>query len=340
MVSATTQWVKLSIVVLLGVAIRLAAIALFANTKYLPVDVYFVDTQSAQAIVGFQNPYSHVFFVHGFNTQLLAYLPFIPIYYSPFYLLGDIRYGNILADVLIMISLYYISTSYNMRFPLSSTIFYAVFPLSIWLTSIAATNMMVGTAFLLLTVAAALEQRYFWSSVFLGIAIATNQLVFLAAPIIVWYFWKQHKITFVSFSIFASILIILPFLFSGPSIFYGDVLGYQLGRALQADGMYNLNGLVNLTSGWQLPTIVRFIIFFGASAPLLGLIRKNREWLVESIAIVLTVGAFVLPVDGFLNYYLIPATAWISLVPKVLGRLALRKLTPPSQLQISGAANP
>jgi hypothetical protein len=338
-VSDTRQWIGLCIVVLLGILIRLSAISLFAHTKYLPVDVYFVDTQSAQAVAGLQNPYSQVFSVHGYSTQLLAYLPFMPVYYSPFFILGDIRYGNIFADVLIMISLYYISSANKMRFPLYTSIFYAIFPLSIWLTSIASTNMMVGTAFLLLTVAAALGQRYFWSSVFLGIAIATNQLVFLAVPILLWYFLERQKITFFFVSLFVSFLIIFPFFFSGPSVFYGDVVGYQLARPLQSDGLYDLNGLVNLVFGSQLSTIDRFFVFLGASVVLLHLIRKKSERLIASIAVVLSVGAFVLPVDGFLNYYLIPATVWICLVPQALDRLGLRNRTPLSQFEVLSAGN-
>src|SRR5579862_6848880 len=92
-VSRTSLWTKLLLVTCLGVVLRLAVLVIFSHTRYQPVDVYYVDIQSSQAIINFQNPYAQVFSVHGTNIQLLAYLPFVPLYYSPFLLFGDIRYG-------------------------------------------------------------------------------------------------------------------------------------------------------------------------------------------------------------------------------------------------------
>ena len=97
----------------IGVLIRVISIPLFANVPYNPVDVYYLDNQGAKLILNFQNPCSQGLAAQGIPVNMFAYLPFVPIYYAPFYLLGDIRFGNIFADMLIMFSLYYIAKSIN-----------------------------------------------------------------------------------------------------------------------------------------------------------------------------------------------------------------------------------
>ena len=127
---------------------------------------------------------------------MFAYLPMVPIYYAPFYLLGDIRFGSIFADILIMFSLYYIAKSINRGAAFFAPLAYAFFPFSIWLTSVASTNIMIGTSFLTVSTATLLQKKHLVAAIFLGLALATNQLVLLALPLIIFYLWGERKISY------------------------------------------------------------------------------------------------------------------------------------------------
>ena len=148
------------VIVAVGVLIRVISIPLFASVPYNPVDVYYVDNQAAKIILDFQNPYSQNLIAHGYGLNMFAYLPMVPIYYAPFYLLGDIRLGSIFADILIMFSLYFIAKSINRGAAFFAPLAYAILPFSIWLTSVASTNIMVGTSFLTVSTAALLKKKH------------------------------------------------------------------------------------------------------------------------------------------------------------------------------------
>jgi Gpi18-like mannosyltransferase len=141
------------------------------------VDVYFVDNQAAKLILNFQNPYSQNLITQGYALNMFAYLPMVPIYYAPFYLLGDIRLGSIFADILIMFSLYYIAKSINHgAAAFFAPLTYALLPFSIWLTSVASTNIMIGTSFLTVSTVALLKKKHLVSAIFLGLALGNEPI--------------------------------------------------------------------------------------------------------------------------------------------------------------------
>ncbi|MGD0451015.1 MAG: hypothetical protein ABSA79_08200 [Candidatus Bathyarchaeia archaeon] len=165
------------VIVVIGVLLRVISIPLFANASYYPVDVYFVDNQAAKLILNFQNPYSQNLITQGYALNMFAYLPMVPIYYAPFYLLGDIRLGSIFADILIMFSLYYIAKSINHgAAAFFAPLTYALLPFSIWLTSVASTNIMIGTSFLTVSTVALLKKKHLVSAIFLGLALGNEPI--------------------------------------------------------------------------------------------------------------------------------------------------------------------
>ena len=157
----------LAIIITIGVAIRLALLPV-SLLLAKPVDIYIVDAQAPRLLLNLQNPYTYNYSVHNYTLSSFAYLPMVPIYYLPFYLLGDIRYGNIFADVLIMLASYWIAKTINRGVALYAPLTFAVLPASIWLTSVAATNIMIGTAFLMLSFAALLRKNSTVAAVLLG----------------------------------------------------------------------------------------------------------------------------------------------------------------------------
>ena len=112
-------WI-LAAIIMLGIAIRLV-VMLALSVYNPPIDAFIVNKESANVILHLQNPYTYSFPVHDYYLNTFAYLPMVPIYYAPFYVLGDFRYGSIFADVLIMLAAFWIAKSYNRRFGILRT---------------------------------------------------------------------------------------------------------------------------------------------------------------------------------------------------------------------------
>jgi Gpi18-like mannosyltransferase len=156
----------------------------------------------------------------------------VPLYYVPFYLLGNIRFGNIFADLLIMIAAYWIAKSINRGIAIFASLTFAILPASVWLTSVTSTNIMIGAAFLMLSFAALVQNKYSVAAVFFGIGIATNQLVALMLPLFGYYYWGQQKFSRFLLGLAVSVTIILPFLLASPTNFLYDTVEYQFVRPL------------------------------------------------------------------------------------------------------------
>ncbi len=291
------------IIVAIGIIIRLVSIPAFANVSNNPVDVYYSDKQAAKLILDLKNPYSQGPVVHGYE-YVFVYLPMVAVYYVPFYLLGDIRFGNIVADVIIMFSVYWIAKSINRGAAFFAPLAYALLPLSILLTSIASTNIMIGTSFLTLSIAALLKKKYSVAAIFLGMAMATNQLVILALPLIIYYFWDEHKFSYFLGSVLFSAGIILPFFITDPRSFIYNVILFQFERTLQSNGPFSLYSFINATTGQSIASWLRVALFLIAVLIAIIWVRRKKSFFIPSIGGLLLVGAFILPVNGFLELLL------------------------------------
>ncbi len=314
-----SETLQLFLIILLGVAIRLWAIPTFQGEPYGPVDVYYVDGWAANSLLNLHDPYMQNYIVSG-ESGVFVYLPFVPIYYAPFYLLGDIRYGNIFADVLVMISLYYITRRLVRRSAVYAPLLYAVLPPSIWLSSVSSTNMMIGTAMIAGSLAFVVNQKFLYGSVFLGIAIATNQFVLLVIPPVVYYFWKKKKTLHLSAAVAVAGVIILPFFAASPSNFSYDVLSFQFVRPLQVNGSFSLYSVLYSLTSFRLMTPVRVGIIVVLIFLAMIWLSRNTFRFIPVCALILLLGAFILPVNGFWNYYLLCLALSCSLFPILLSR--------------------
>jgi len=316
----------LILIIVFGVALRLALIVFLAGS-YKPIDILIVDRQVPKLILDLQNPYTHTYPVDNYTLSTFAYLPVIPIYYVPFYLLGDIRYGNIFADVLIMLAAYLIAKppnfDYNCKNALYAPLVFAVLPLSFWLTCISATNFMIGTAFMMLALAFLIRKNFAASAVFLGLGVAANQFIILLLPLFGVYYWKERRMGSLLLSVAVSAAIILPFFLATPSNFVYDVFTFQFTRALQSNGAFSLYSIAT-SFGVQLSTWIRIIIF---AVPFLVLTfwkRRSPQTLLLSACGIMLFAAFFLPVDGFYNYFL-PASAIVcALIPLIINKIHLK----------------
>lgn len=290
------------VIAFIGVVIRLVSIPALASVPHNPVDVYYVDNQAAKQILELKNPYAQGLASNGYVLNQFAYLPMIPIYYAPFYLLGDIRYGSIAADILIIFSVYWITKSINRGAAFFAPLAYALLPFSIWLTSVASTNIMIGASFLAASIAALLKKNYSIAAIFLGIALATNQLVILVLPLLFYYFWCEHKFSYFFGSLLISIGIILPFFITNPFRFVYTIVLFQFERPLQSNGPFSLYGLVNITTGQVIASWIRITLFLMAALIAVLWLRRKTFSLTPLIGGLILFGAFILPVNGFWNY--------------------------------------
>jgi hypothetical protein len=307
----------LAVILVLGIAVRFAVIPVYSGT-YHHVDVYTVSAQASKLILNMQNPYTYTYTNHNSTMGIFNYLPMVPIYYAPFYLLGDIMYGNIFADFLIMLALYWIAKSLNFKTALYAPLAFALLPWSIWLTSIASTNFMVGTAFLMLSIAALLRKKYIVAAALLGLAFASNQVIITALPLFGYYFWRMKKLPrfTVSLAVFAAI--ILPFFLFSPSQFFNGAVTNQFARGHNAEAIYGLNGILSALFNIQLNILTRLVIFSVSYVLVTYLFRKNSNLFLLSAGLLMFFAAFVLPVDTMWNYYL-PTLAFLSIIATIVG---------------------
>jgi len=304
-------------ILLIGVALRLAAIAFSENTQYKPVDVYYADTQASKLILNLENPYTHTYLIHGYTLDLFAYLPLVPIYYALFVPLGDIRYGSIFADVVIMFSIYLIAKTNRHGISFYAPLAFAIFPASIWLTSVASTNIMIGCAFLTLSMAALLREKYAAAAFFFGLGIAANQLVIIALPMIGLYLWKQHKFSRFMLALLVPSAVVLPFFLASPSRFIYQVILFQFERGLQPDGLFSLYRIVQVFSGIQLDSWLRVTILLGITGIIVVAYTRKPNFFVPLSGVLLFAGAFVLPINGFWNYFLPACAVACAVIPSI-----------------------
>jgi uncharacterized membrane protein len=318
----------LSLIALGAIALRLIAIPYFGFglVKY-PVDVYYVDREAANLILLFRNPYLYSDFTNRIgHVVTFAYMPLIPVYFAPFELMGwNIRYGSVVADVAILVAMYFIANSLLERnelrlawIPLTGSIAYALLPISILLTSVFATNMMIGAMFLVVGIAALFYKRWILSGVLLGLALATNQFMIFVLPIITIYCLRKSNVRPALVSILLAGAIVLPFLLYSPSSFLQDVVYFQFQRPLQTNGTWSLYYIVYALTGYGLVTPLRILIFAIPSALVSVVFSTGRKKMLTGIAIVLGLATFVLPIDGFWNYFLLPSTIACSIVPLMI----------------------
>ena len=331
-----TAYYFLTLIAVIAVVLRILTIPLLGNGLHgNPVDVYYVDTEAAHLVLELQNPYLATTFMNHYGQVVtFTYLPVVPIFYAVFLSTGlDIRAGSIVADLVIIVAMFFISERFlkndKRRWPVfASPAVYAILPPSILLTSMSGTNVMIGTMFLILTLASILYDAKVLAAFFLGLALATNQFVLLVLPIIALYWLRQKNYTSIIISAAVACAIILPFMLLSGSNFLYDVLFFQLERPIQSNGYWDLYGVVYSLSGIRLSTLVRGVLFLIPALIGTCYLSTSKKKLFGGIALVTSLGVLILPVDGFWNYFLIPMAVSCSTLSLLVGMwLESRKRT-------------
>ncbi len=301
-------------------------------------DIYYYNTQAAQLILQGASPYGHLF--TGIPPELatpgaqnvFTYLPFTALYFLPFYLLGDVRFGVVAADMLIGLCLF----QFGRRWSLVASAAFLLVPIS----TRYANNLVPALALVVLSVALGQRGRRLLSSLSLGLALASSVLVWLLVPFFVYRYLKRRELrtALVSFATFAAICV--PFFVSAPREFLYDVLSYQFGRqpaplfafggsfGIQTNA--SLSGLLFTMTGQPAPLILRgaltllllgACLFLRGPRPSGGRDGRFAELPMSSLllrAATFTAGAVILlPSTLFLIYFELPVVlllCWIAML--------------------------
>jgi len=308
-------------VILLAVVARLILILLVPPTT----DVYYYDTQAAEALIAGSSPYTHTFtgipprLVTPGAANVFAYLPFTALYLVPFRLLGDVRLGFVLADLVIALTLY-MSTE-KRRMAIAEV--YLFTPFVVVFSTIYINNAIVSMVFLALFFYFERKGGRLLAPVCLGLSLASNQVAWLILPVILYYQSRERRFKDITIELATAFLVMLPFALLDFNSFFYETITFQfsrpvlevititgpidlsLGALLNINLNLSLNGFLLTLSGFTLPLWSRA----GAIAVLLPFVLKRVKDLssmARASGVFLLVSLFVLPSDFFLPYLELP----------------------------------
>jgi hypothetical protein len=97
------------LIVVLGTVSRICLIQSLKPTLQ-QIDVPYVNEAAVSSLLQGRNPYNVVYAVRSDGTGIqYNYPPFALLYYVPFVMLGDLRYGNLVADMLAVLGIFLIA---------------------------------------------------------------------------------------------------------------------------------------------------------------------------------------------------------------------------------------
>lgn len=217
------------------VYIALALIVIHAfpiniTSSDVPVDVRQAEVYLSKGI----NPYGQNYTIdaranpynesqnHIEIVQFLQYPPMMILYYFPFYLLGDVRYGNLFADMIIygLIVSYFSEKSFERKF----AFLFLGNGLNFVVNYYYGGNDIVAGLFVAISIYL-LNKKEKLSAVGYGLSLVTKQLTLLALPYFV--IKASKKIIYVLLVAITGLLVALPFF---PEVIYNVVFRIFYGR--------------------------------------------------------------------------------------------------------------
>ncbi|MDV3294069.1 MAG: hypothetical protein LYZ70_07340 [Nitrososphaerales archaeon] len=249
------------------------------------LDVYYYDTQAAQAILRGIDPY-------GFNfvaipawlatpgaSNVFVYLPGVVLFLAPFASVWDIRLGLIAADLLVAWGIYAIGGN-RAR---TATLVYLLLPFTPLFSTSYPNNTLVAMAFLGPSVVFWLRGRNVYASILFGVALASSQFTWLLYPIFAIWSLRSGRFRYALSSAVVAFALTLPFLLSNWSTFINDTLFFEFSRtprtiiSAAAFGLNvnpTLNGITTSLFGASVPFVVRGLATLAA---LVYALSKSKE---------------------------------------------------------------
>ncbi len=294
-------------------------------------DVYYFNTKGVIDLLSLKNPYEDRFddFVPNSlmtpnSGNIYAYMPLETLYLIPFYLtFGDIRYGNVFADIVIACLLYNMISYKKWRW-LAVNI-YLIFPL-IFLTEILySSHTNIAALFLLLSFFLLKRGKEILFSFTYGMALASSQLTFISLPFIIALWIKRKLMKKFVLCFIPLFLTIIPFFIINYQEFLKDVMFFQFSREtyplFERRGNvlisnFGLNGIFYTLTGFDLPISLRLAL---SILPLLFFII-NLDFTFEKILRTISISSFliifILPKNLFLIYFLVYLPLLLLIIDK------------------------
>ncbi len=202
---------------------------------FSPVDISLSDVliavnQGVDYLLKGMNPYGQVYYVNIYQVVLpfqrakvdiitkyfLEYPPLTLFYYLPFRILGDVRYGNLVADVAIFFTIifYFKKQPENQKFAL----LFLANGINFYLNYISGVMDIVPAMFLAFALYF-MKYRKNFTGIFYGFSLMAKQLTLIALP---FFLLKlKNKFLFIFSAALVAILFFLPFM---PNVFIDTVI--------------------------------------------------------------------------------------------------------------------
>jgi hypothetical protein len=257
--------------------------------------------------------YGHGVVVNGRITYGFPYLPVTLLVAIPGQLLGDVRYGQLIAMLVTALVLRRLASD---RIGRAGAVLGVAAPAAIPMLTGAWTEPTL-VALLACLVLALQRRRYAIAAVLLGLFLVSKQYVVIAIPVI-WLIrqWLTRRVILVGVGLAAAVT--LPFFLVNPPAFWKAIVQFQLIQPFRSDSVSLLVSSVN-AFGWPPPWTYGALPFVGGGLTAVGLaLRAPRTAPAFAAAVGLTLlVTILLSKQAFMNYYflvsgafLIAAVAW------------------------------
>jgi len=321
---------RLNVFFLLFLVAHAAMVVVFFRSGTAVIDVQVFLHDSAIAVLHGHNPYAMTFpniyppdlsrlfygpgvIVDGRVAYGLPYLPLSLLVAIPGQLLGDLRYGQLLAMLVTAVVLRRLASD---RLGRAASVLGVAAPAAIPLLTWSWTEPAI-VALLACLVLALEQRRSSFVAVFLGLFLVSKQYVVIAIPAI-WLIraWLTPRLVLIGATVGAAVT--LPFFLIDPPAFWRSIVHFQLVQPFRSDSVSLLVASVT-TFGWPPPWTYGLLPIVGGALTAIALaLRAPRTPAAFAAAVGLTLlVTILLSKQAFMNYYflvsgafLIAAVAW------------------------------
>lgn len=217
-----------SLVMFLGILIRTVCI-LGSSIDVLVNDIPLASLLAGKLLLSGNNPYGKALMWRGLTDTPYAYLPLTLLYYLPFVAFAvDLRFGNLVADVLVFLAFFLTKRSQGTLF--LGTVFF-LFPIHLIENVAGGNNDIIWTMFTVFSILFILRNRPRLSGMFMGLSLASKPFSLLAFPFVLFHLARKRRDDTRNWLITAVVtaaLVMVPFLAWNWRGFVQSTIAYNL----------------------------------------------------------------------------------------------------------------
>lgn len=268
-------WLAAAYLLVVGVLLRLGTLVGFFGVPPAGVasDVLTITREALAVLMQRQNPYTHAFTTGQVPIEVYAYGPGSLLYYLPGFLLGNVRYMEIVAAGIVLAGLAWTARILRTSWPLALMGLYAAAPPLVTLATDNSNDTGVGALLFAATLALLLARRHtstrglVLAGILLGWAVAFKHYTLAFWPFFVAYLYGQgwtaevrigswfrrlaSWVVYAVSSIGFAALLSLPFVIWSPVGFARSLAGGSAYGQSQATGGWNVWTVLATWAGWD-----------------------------------------------------------------------------------------